>query len=261
MAPLGSLDGRLVVMPCGEANSSGTDCNNGGGYYSTAGATTAPRTACNAAGKFDMSHVFPVGGEVGKTYTVTIHVYGIAEPKNYGTNGVMRDAGTGRPGNQDTGANPTSWATAPAGHTFNVDDYNQYEIRTCKNRTCAYGSATDETAVYYLNADTMQGHWTYVMNYTKQIKVTGGGAVRVRNYDDNCRMIKNCGPNGTAANQCQTFSNNRKITFPTTVMPVPNGTQPAPNGGLLQPALVAERDANSAGQWVLIDVVSVDSVQ
>ena len=132
---------------------------------------------------------------------MTIHVYGIAEPKNYGTSGgLMRDAGTGRPGNQDSGASPTSWAWANGGQTFNVDDYNQYEIRSCKNRTCAYQSATDETNVYYLNADTSQGHWTYVMNYTKQIKVTGGGAVRVRNYDDNCRMIKNCGPNGCSGN-------------------------------------------------------------
>ena len=100
------------------------------------------------------------------------------------------------------------------------------------------------------------------MNYTKQIKVTGGGAVRVRNYDDNCRMIKNCGPNGTAANNCQTFANNRKITLSAaSVMPVPSATAAAPNGGLLQPQLVSDRDANSAGQWVLIDVVSVDSVQ
>ena len=31
-------------------------------------------------------------------------------------------------------------------------------------------------------------------------------------------------------------------------------------GGLLQPHLTTERDANNAGQWLLVDVVSVDSV-
>ena len=38
------------------------------------------------------------------------------------------------------------------------------EIRVCRTRTCAAG---DETNVYYLNADTGEGHWTYVMNYAK----------------------------------------------------------------------------------------------
>ena len=254
-ATVGSFDGRLVVMPCGDANPSGTDCGGGGGYYSTAGSTTATRINC-AQNRFELNQIFNVGGEAGKTYTVTIHVYGIAEPKNYGS-GLTKDAGTGRPGNQDTGANPTSWAVGPAGHTFTTTDYNTYEIHSCRTRTCAAG---DETNVYYLNADTGEGHWTYVMNYARQIKVTGGGSLRVRNYDNNCREIKNCDPANTAATQCATFANNRRITLPSTVMPLPS-TAVAANGGLLQPNLVSERDASGSGQWVLIDVEKIDSVQ
>jgi hypothetical protein len=32
-------------------------------------------------------------------------------------------------------------------------------------------------------------------------------------------------------------------------------------GGLLQPNLIQERSAGASGQWLLIDVVSVNSVQ
>ena len=255
---IGSLDGRLLVMPCGDANPSGTDCGGGGAYYSTAGSSTATRIACSGSA-LNVNQVFYVGGETGKMYNVTVHFYGIAEPKVYGTN-ITREAGTGRPaGTADTtgaGATPTAWATAAGGHTFTVSDYNTNEIRVCRTRACAAG---DETAVYYLNADTSQGHWSYVLNYEKQITVVGGGAVRVRNYDNNCRQIKNCGPNGTAANQCATMAN-RRIIDVSAANPRPS-TSAAAMGGLSQPGLVPERDASSAGQWLLIDVVRINSVQ
>jgi hypothetical protein len=171
----------------------------------------------------------------------------------------MREA-TGRPPNlpetTGAGATPTPWATAPAGHTYPVSDYNTNEVRVCRTRACATG---DEVAVYYLNADTSEGHWSFVLNYEKDITVIGGGSVRVRNYDRNCRQIKNCGPNGTPANQCATMSNRRVISNVSSAMPAPaNGS--ATVGGLSQPGLVPERDAASAGQWLLIDVVRVNSV-
>jgi hypothetical protein len=205
---------------------------------------------------FDLNQVFPVAGETGKTYTVTIHVYGVAEPHVYTAAGLTRDAGTGRPGNQATGATPTSWATAAGGHNPAGSDYNTYEIRSCKTRACA---AADETNVYYLNADTAVGHFTYVMNYEKQIVVTGGGGVRVRNYDRNCRQIKNCDANKSNASDCPAVANARKLNV-AAAMPTP-GSGFAPQGGLTQPQLITERDASNAGQWLLIDVVKVDSVK
>ena len=254
MGNLGSLDGRLALMPCIEDNGGGTDCKPGG-FYTTAGSTAAPTRFDCQGSSFLLDQVFPVGGEVGKIYTVTIHIYGIAEPKIYDGTGVMRDAGNGRPGVQDTGSSPTPWATAPGGHTFTASDYNSAEIRSCSTRACA---RTDETNVYYLNADTQQGHWTFVMNYEKQIKVTGGGSVRVRNYDRNCRQIKNCGMNGTPNDQCATVANARKINV-SAAMPAP-AMSAATMGGLLQPNLTSDRGAGNSGQWLLIDVVKVDSV-
>jgi hypothetical protein len=255
---IGSLDGRLVVMPCGDANTGGTDCGGGGAYYSTAGSTTATRIACSGSA-LNVNQVFYVGGETGRMYNVTVHFYGVAEPKVYG-NGITREAGTGRPANTTTttgaGATPTAWATAAGGHAVPASDYNTNEIRVCRTRACA---TADETNVYYLNADTSQGHWSYVLNYEKDIVVVGGGAVRVRNYDQNCRQIKNCGPNGTAPGDCATMANRRIIDL-SAASPRPSN-MPAAMGGLLQPQLVSERDPGSAGQWLLIDVVKINSVQ
>jgi hypothetical protein len=260
---LGSFDGRLITMPCADENSTGTDCGGGGGYLSSGG-TAAMRINCSGA--FTATHVYNVGGEVGKRYTVTIHVYGVAEPKQYcnggagscTTDGVMREAGTGRPALTTNGGispMPTGWAVAKGGHTYPVSDYNTYEIRVCSNRTC---NAADETQVYYLNSDTREGHWTYVLNYIKQIQVVGGGSIRVKNYDRNCRQIKNCGPEGTAANQCASAANARVIDI-AAAMPRP-ASGAASTGGLTQPNMDPARGAGASGQWLLIDVTSVDSV-
>jgi len=247
---MGSFHGRLMVVPCGEANTQGTDCVNGGGYYSTAGDTTTQRIMCSG-GAFKTDQVFPVGGEAGKTYKVTIHVYGISEPKDYGT-GVTREA-TGRPGFQDTGSMPTPWATAKGGHTYPDSDYNTMELRVCKTRACM---TADETDVYYLNADSSQGHWTFVLNYEKQINVVGGGSIRVKQYDRNCKQIKNCGTDGTPNSMCAQVSMKRIIDL-ANANPKP-ASGPASGGGLLQPNLVSERQATDSGQWNLINVIKVE---
>ena len=238
--PDGALDGRLVTMPCAD-NSTAEDCVTQGAYY------RGKRIDC-AGGALDVLHTYPVAGTSGKVYGVTLHFYGIVEAKNYG-NGVMREA-SARPGTQDSGSMPTPWATAAAGHTYPASTYNTYEIRVDDDKG-------HEAGVYYLNADTSEGHWTYVLNYSKQISVIGGGKVRVRTYDQNCKQIKNCGnPNKYP---CEAKANSRVIDV-SSVMPAP-AKESATMGGLLQPALISDRDANNAGQWLLIDVVSVDSVK
>lgn len=231
----GALDGRLVTMPC-SSNSTADDCTPSGAYY------RSKLIACSG-NVLDVKHTYPVGGVEGKTYKVTFHFYGVVEPRNYGTD-VMREA-TNRPGNQDTGAMPTPWAVAKAGHMSAPADYDVYELRIDDQND-------KEVAVYYLNADTMQGHWTYALNFSKQIEVIGGGRVRARIYDQNCKGIKNCGnpvmfPCGERARSIDVSKAD----------PKPAATS-ATEGGLLQPALVPERNADNAGQWLLIDVVSVD---
>ena len=119
--------------------------------------------------------------------------------------------------------------------------------------------ADQEVAAYYLNADTQEGHWSYVINFAKQINVIGGGKIRVRYYDRNCRQIKNCGPAGTIASQCVTIANARIIDV-SAASPAPANAS-AELGGLLQPNLIANSaGSRGPGQWTLIDVVSVDSI-
>jgi hypothetical protein len=237
----GPLDGRLVSQPCGDSTM-GTDCASAGAYFQ------GSLIACSG-GALNVLHTYPVAGTAGATYRVTMHFYGIMSPKNYGA-AVTREAGTGRPGNQDSGASPSSWATAPAGHVFPASDYDTYEIHVDNQNN-------QEVAVYYLNADISEGHWTYVINFAKQINVIGGGRVRVRTFDRNCRQIKNCGPPGSLY-PCAAKANARIIDVSAANPAPPNA--PATMGGLLQPNLTTNRDADNAGQWFLLDVVSVDSV-
>ena len=242
--PGGQLDGYLLVKPCGGDEDPGTDCASAGAYYRGA------RTQCSG-GALDVVHTFPVGGAPGATYRITLHFYGIVEPRNYGPD-VTREAAPGRPGNQDYSALPSPWAVAPAGHVYPVSDYDTWELRIDNE-------ANQEVAVYYLNADSEEGHWTYVLNFEKQIAVIGGGRIRLRHTDRNCRIIKNCGPMNTPANQCGILANARIINV-NAAMPIP-ATLPAAQGGLLQPNLTADRPDSQSGQWVLIDLVRIDSVQ
>ena len=229
---LDSLDGRIVTTPCTATNSD--DCAAAGWVYK--GVTTA----C-AGGSLTAQQDFMVGGTPGTTYQVTMHFYGIMEPKNYG-NQVTREAGATRPANNNAGATPVPWAytTSPGAKTIQASDYNTYEIHVLDNNMMV-------SRQYFLNSDTQEGHWTYVIDYQKTIPVIGGGRVRVRTYDRNCRMIKNCynGSQGTAA-QCTDRA--RSIT---TV----NSAMPAPGTALQQPGL--GQTAAHSGQWFHIDVTGV----
>jgi hypothetical protein len=149
---------------------------------------------------------------------------------------------------------PTPWVPAPPGYAVPLSDYNTYELHVDNQNN-------QEVAIYFLNADTQEGHWTYVLNYAKQIPVIGGGRVRVRNFDNNCRQIRNCGTNpatnATSTPSCGDIANMRILNLAML------GANPAPPSlatpnGILQPQLSAARNATSGGQWMLIDVVSVD---
>ncbi len=225
---VGSLDGRLVMTPCGDTPN--TDDCNGGGWI-----TDGQLTACEG-GQLNAEIDHPIGGTPGATYELTIHFYGIAEPKVYG-NTAVREAGGDRP-NLD-GNTPTPWATAPANHTYPPSNYNTYEIRVENENG-------QETAVYYLNADTQEGHYTMIINYEKTIPVIGGGNVHLRIYDANCRQIKNCGTQ--AGFPC---SNKARTVDISAADPQPQMGNP-PNG-FSQPGL--GQTADHSGQWLLIDVV------
>jgi hypothetical protein len=229
---MGSLDGRLIMTPCAD-NPNTDDCNSDGWYYG------GVRTGCNGS-RLEIRQEFVVGGMPGTMYDVTMHFYGIMEPKIY--NAVTREA-SGRPGDQNTGAMPTPWAYCNTpGCTVPGGTYNSYEIHVMSNTGTEIGT-------YFLNADTSEPHKTYVINYEKTIPVVGGGRIRMYTTDGNCRQIKNCG--SSAGFPCANKARTVMITGTTPPPPAP-GALPS---GFTQPGLGESND--HSGQWFFTDVVSV----
>jgi hypothetical protein len=228
-----SFDGYLLQLPC--VDGACDECGDGGWVYE--GITSA----CTNGGRSAVQN-FVVGGEPGQRYRVTLHFYGIVEPKNYG-NAVTRASGSMRPTNSDSGATPPPWAYANGNPTFTQSDYNTFEIHVVDNNG-------QEVCSYYLNSDTVEGHWSYVLNYERTVDVVGGGRIRIRAYNRNCTQIKNCnggGPCGSTSN-CQIRA---RLVDVSTAQPQPTG--------LVQPGL-GNDDANS-GQWLYVDVTSVSCGQ
>jgi hypothetical protein len=171
---------------------------------------------------------------------VKIHFYGILEPRNYGTE-VTREAGTTRPENLNTGASPVPWAftESEGAKSLRTSDYSTFELHVLDQN----GAVSRQ---YFINSDTAEGHWTYVIDYERTIPVIGGGKVRVRQHDRNCRIIKNCYDGGQGApSQCGERAR--------TVSTVSNADPPPT--GLVQPGL--GNDASQSGQWTYIDVSTV----
>jgi hypothetical protein len=175
----------------------------------------------------------PIEGTPGARYLITMHFYGVMEPKNLGP-GVTREAAPLAPNRN--GGNPLPWATAPAGARYRASDYSAYELHV-------HDEGGQEVAQYFLNADVSEGHWTSLIDYEKTIEVVAGDFVRLRRYDPNCRLIKNCGATGTPP--CA--SKARTIDL--------SAADPAPTF-LFQPGL--GKGAEHAGQWWLIDVIAIE---
>jgi cysteine-rich repeat protein len=227
------LDGWLITTPCGDEPSS-DDCA-GGGWSVNGG----PSTACQG-GRLEAVVDYDIGGEPGVEYDVAMHFYGVMEPRQYG-NGVMREAQGGP--SRDEGGTPTpfAWAEGAAPNIAAGDqNYNTYEFHVMNE-------SGEEVRSYYFNADAGTGHYTMAINYEKTLRLVGGGSVSIRVFDNNCRMIKNCGANGGAP--CTGKARSIDIA----------GADPQPGGALQQPGL--GRADEHSGQWWLIDVVSVAFVE
>lgn len=223
------LDGRLITVPCcGQPTTD--DCDSCGPYVD------GVANPC-LGGQSDLSVDHPVGGTQGAVYAVTLHFYGIMEPKNYGDE-VERDAAPDAPDRD--GADPTPWAVGSPGMSVPGSNFNTYEIHVLdQNR--------EEVGVYFLNADTDEGHFTYVIDYERTIEVVGGGVVRLRSFDANCRIMKNCGSSG--GYPCAQRARVLDVS----------GADPAPSEEELdQPGLLKGDD--HGGQWWLIDVLGVEAL-
>jgi hypothetical protein len=228
---VGALDGRLMQFPCANEVSPIDDCDALG--YVVDGVVHG----CSE-GKSDMVLDHPITGAPGARFLLTLHFYGIMEPKSYG-DAAVREAAPGAP--DRNGGVPTSWATAPAGSSVVINSYNSYEL-------LVHDAAGVETARHYLNASPDEGHWTLLINYEKTVEVESGGFVRLRRFDNNCRLMKNCGPTG--APPCAPKA--RTIDLEAVEPPSPAGPFP---DGFNQPGMSLSSD--HAGQWWMVDVTAV----
>ena len=231
-----SFDGYLLQEPCN--TTACDDCGSAGWVYD------GIRTSCNSTGLNAVQN-FTVGGVPGQRYRVTLHFYGIVEPKDYGIL-VTRAAGSTRPNNLDTGATPPPFAYAIGNPTYRGSDYNTYELHVVDNTGA-------EVCSYFLNSDTLEGHWTYVLNYERTIDVIGGGRIRMRSYDRNCRSIKNCYAGGEQGPCTATGCNDKaRLVDVSQANPQPSG--------LMQPGL-GNNSPGNCGQWLFIDVTNVSCGQ
>ena len=220
----GKLDGFLFVAPCGDKGT-GYDCLN-------SAAVPAPQNSptCNNQNPKTTTIDFPIGGQAGKVYDMTVHVYGVVESKNY-------QGGTRRDGNNMNASAQGGdfWYT---GGTAPNTTYNTYELHVTPK---VDGAPND----YFLNSrnGTGEGHESWGLNYTATFPVTGGGKLNFKIFDSNCRQIMNCGP-GVGSTTCAAP---RTIDIGAADPKPANFTQPYVGGA----------PSGATGQWVLIDVTAV----
>jgi len=227
---VGDLDGMLIQTPCSDTPNT-DDCN---GSWINPGETTV--NFCQGGSPLQFERTFPLGGTMGASYNLTLHFYGVMEPKNYGNN-QRRESGQQSPQNLETGATPEPWYVGEPNQNVTSSDYNTYEIHVLDE-------SMQEVGVYFINSDTSEGHWTYVIDYERTIPVVGGGAIKARVFDQNCRQIKNCGTGGTPCS-----GKARSIDI--------SAADPQPTT-LDQPSLGTNNPEHS-GQWWLIDAVAFEA--
>jgi hypothetical protein len=222
---VGKLDGFLFAAPCGDGGT-GYDCLN-------SAAVPAPQNSpsCQNQQPKTTSMDFAIGGEAGKIYDVTVHVYGVVESKNY-------QGGTRRDGN-NMNASSTGGDFWYEGGTAPNSTYNTYEFHVTPK---VDGAKND----YFLNSrnGSGEGHESWALNYTATFPVTGGGKLNFTVFDSNCRQIMNCGP-GTGSSNCAAP---RQLDL--------SATDPKPPGSFTQP-FVGGAPNGATGQWVFLDVTAV----
>jgi hypothetical protein len=228
---VGKLDGRLMVMKCND-QPNGDDCQGSGAVSQDFMVQGCPNGQLNIVIEHD------IGGVPGQMYLANMHFYGVMEPKNYGNN-QGREAGNTH--TQPSNGMPIPFHVFPTGMSYLASNYNTYELHV-------YNEADVEVGTYFLNSDTQEGHYTFALSYDRDIPIVGGGRVVLRIYDQNCRMIKNCGPNGGSGAACATNARTVDVA----------GAEPAPGGALVQPGL--GNPAQHSGQWLLIDVTGIQKM-
>jgi hypothetical protein len=219
---VGAFDGALLTFPCG-GSATGFDCANVG-----------------CTGK-EVTHttVYRVGGQAGAVYNMTFRVRGVVEGYQY--QGGTRDQGT-----TSQATNPDLFYQGgqglPAGGRGS--DYNTYQLTVAPPVAGAPNT-------YFLNSipvnprDPGAVHLTFVADFTKTIKISGGGTITFSTFDSNCRTVMNC--EKSANNNCANH-----WTVPLT------GATPAPPASFMQPY---QMPTGQYGQWLFVDVLAVSAAK
>ena len=151
---------------------------------------------------------FKMGGEAGKTYSVTIQVNGIVEGKYY--NGGMR-----RNPNSDDLDNPAGTDSWHIGGNAIPSSYNVFKLSVFE------ADGTTPVQHYYLNSfpqsTGLESHRTVPISYKSTFDVPGQGVIKYLNQDSNCRAINNCGPgdNQSACPAARVVPNEPGLAVPT----------------------------------------------
>ncbi len=214
-----ALKNSFMLVPCYSVQSF-FDC------LTTTGA--CPNTA--APNQEDRGYVFfeffQIGGETGKTYTVTLRVNGIVAGKYYA--GGVRRNGTDF-SNPDAPTGTDAWYTGGAPTASNYDVYKITVFQPDK---------TTEVQHYYLNSfpsnSGMESHRTVAIGYDATIDVPGQGWVKYLVGDPNCRSINNCGI-GDISTSCpapRTVPNEAALQIPATYGGVATSSLNAVNGAV-----------------------------
>jgi hypothetical protein len=217
------LNGQMLLAPC-VADTAVSVCADHSG-------TCPNQTATDLAlrGVLLTDKTLTLGGTAGTSYTVTLHVQGEVEAKQYGPTAMDQEGMLG---------SPMADGFATGGVPTTANAYGVYMIRVTNP------GATTSTD-YFLNSLTPPGvsnHTTYGVDYVATIKAQGGATVRLVASDSNCSEIKNCGPMANDGSSC---------AGPIVM------TNIEPSARSLNPSFNFDTAYN--GQWLVMTVTNVTS--
>jgi hypothetical protein len=221
----GELDGWLYQVPCAGA-ATGYDCGNNG---------------C-MAGTVTQTKQFAIGGMAGQVYDMTFHIWGVVEGYRY--DGGTRDQGTTMQMQVETGNDLFHRGGMQLAMGSSGYDYNTMQLDVAP-------AVSNEANTYFFNSvpvpltDASAAHLTFVIDYTKTIKITGGGLLTFKSFDSNCRLVMNCEKSST--NMCASHW---------TVPGIASAT-PSPPATFMQPYT---NGSGQFGQWLYVDVTDVTPV-
>ena len=142
-----------------------------------------------------IKELFPLGGEMDKTYAVTFNFNGVSEGKYY--TGGVRDAGDTQ--DLDTGVALDTFYRG--GKAQAPSTYNVLRLRVLKSDKTEFPNGR-----YYLNSFPLnkgaESHRTFLLSYTKTIDVPGKGFIEYVVSDSNCHAIDNCNAGVVNGNTC-----------------------------------------------------------